>query len=90
MNAKDIARAVALLLALDKHGVNTIAEARVLFAAAELETPSVRDLSAATGLPFTSVSRIGWKLVKGGWFRYEADGGDRRKRLVRVNLARLA
>ena len=91
MTPKEVRAAKALCKSLDEAGISTLTEARVLFAATEGdELPNVGDLVKRTGLPWSTVSRVGWMLVEGGWFKYEVDPTDRRVRGIRVNLERLA
>lgn len=90
MTPKEVRSAQVLCKSLDEAGIATLTEARVLFAATEGdELPCVSDLVTRTGLPFSTVSRVAWKLLKGGWFKYVDDPKDRRIRAIRVNLDRI-
>jgi DNA-binding MarR family transcriptional regulator len=90
MTPKQVKAAQTLCEQLATAGIETLTEARVLFAATEgNDMPSVGMLVDRTGLPFSTVSRVAWKLLERGWFKYET-GNDRRAKYIRVNLDRLA
>lgn len=90
MTPKEVRSAQALCKSLDEAGIATLTEARVLFAATEGDDlPSVGDLVKRTGLPFSTVSRVAWKLLEGGWFKYESNPKDRRVKAIRVDLGKI-
>jgi DNA-binding MarR family transcriptional regulator len=81
---------VAGLDALRANGFKTTAESAVFCAAARAtivgEPPDLGEISDATQIPYTSVSRILWDLSQRGLVEYGADAADRRRKVIRAKV----
>ena len=90
MNKKAVEQLSNAVTALRANGIETVSEATVFCAAATATAngaPSgVSEISRATKLPISTVSRLIWDMSRRGLLEYMTDSKDRRKRLVRAKL----
>lgn len=84
MTPKELKFASTWLASLQERGVDTMAEARILLAAAG-DGLSVSEIQEQTEMPMSTVSRVLWALSQGGWLEYAQHPTDRRKKIVTVS-----
>ena len=82
-----LSRALDMLRA---NGFESLTEAAIYFSVVEAELAgNYLDVSTGAKLtetPVSTFSRIAWSLHERGFFRYERDAADRRRRVMRANL----
>ena len=90
MNKKDVEQLSNAVTALRASGFETLSEAAAFCAAATATAKGtlsgVTEISRATQLPISTVSRLIWDMSQRGLLEYTTDINDRRMRLVRANL----
>jgi DNA-binding MarR family transcriptional regulator len=93
MNKKDIERIGGAIVAMRANGFTSLEEAWLFFTAAAAQlnggTLDVSGLRDGTGIPMSTASRILWTLHERGLLSYQPDAGDRRRKLIHVNLEAL-
>ena len=90
MNKKAVEQLSQVVSALRANRFETLTEAAIFCAAASATVDGnlsgVTEISHATKLPNSTVSRLVWDLSARGFLEYERDASDRRIKRVRARL----
>jgi DNA-binding MarR family transcriptional regulator len=90
MNKKAVEQLSQVVTSLRENRFETLSEAAIFCAAARATVDGtlsgVTEISRATKLPNSTVSRLVWDLNRRGLLEYETDVSDRRVKRVRAKL----